>query len=448
VVARNETPAPVFNSYMSSSFARARGILRFAFPLALFAVTACREAPLGFGPTPAAARRNGDEFLGAYSARYTNLTRPARFTYIRMNLGRGTLIPSRVFNDTLLWSARLGDTTRLLVYNGFFTGERYTYGLRANPERLEQLGDSYHSSRLRRRSRDEYEWTTTNDFHVGSMPPNALASVVSRALRATEELGGAGARANYRSGFPRSTAVLGRLYAVDSLRVVPDREGASTIWLTISADPERLRATHPSLADYLRKYIDRTNMRVTILDQRGARWLEMTLRQKQMHLRIRSRDGRFAPLEGPVRSLPDSLVMRSDFTTRILLFDVGWRNLLTDMTLVRGESDQAWQFRMTREPAWELPPLTGLFIRTPLRRPFAGAGVNFRIGFRTLPNGSTAMYRRGFLRVQESTIVRFLGRLSGQAMTDFYGRSELDENSFNGEVFAALRADIREILSD
>ncbi|CAN5359265.1 hypothetical protein BH23GEM2_BH23GEM2_15470 [soil metagenome] len=419
--------------------------------LAAFTVTlatsACREVPLAFGPTPASARQGADDFFAAYSHRFTEINRAPKTAYIRVNLGAGTLIPSRVFADTGIWTAAFGDTARFTEYSAYFTGSRYAFAALDPPDPLDHLADSYHSTRLRRLSGDEYEWTTAAEFVVGRMPPNALPEAVASALRAAEAKGPAGVRADYRSSFRRSTTALGRLYTLDSLSVTRDAEGASLIALTVTADPDRLRRTHAALADYLRKYIDRTEMRAVVLDRRGAAWVEMNVRNRQLHLRLRSRNGQLAPLEGPVRRLPDELVLRSDFSTRILLFDVGWKNLVTDLMLIRNATDQAWQFRATREPEWVLPPLTRRFIRTPLRRPFAGPGVNFRVGFRSLPTGQTSFYRRGLLQVQESAIIRFIGRLSGHAMGDFYGRSEMDEVSFNRDAFAALRADMADILA-
>ena len=408
---------------------------------------ACREAPLAFGPTPAVARQNADDFVASFSHRFTEIVRGPRPAYIRRNLGAGALIPSRVFADTAIWTAAFGDTTRFTEYSAYFTGSRYAFAALEPPDPLDNLADSYHSTRLRRLSADEYEWTTVADFLVGRMAPDALPAVVASALRAAETKGAAGVRADYRASFRRTSAALGRLYTLDSLTITRDAEGASLISLTITADPERLRRTHAALADYLRKYIDRTRLRATFSDRRGVPWVEMNVRDRQLHLRLRSRDGQLAPLQGPVRRLPNELVVNSDFSTRILLFDVGWRSLVTDLTLTRSATDQAWQFRATREPGWVLPPLTRRFIRTPLRRPFAGPGVNFRVGLRTLPGGQTSFYRRGLLQVQESAIIRFIGRLSGRAMGDFYGSSEMDEVSFNRDAFTALRADIAEILA-
>lgn len=413
----------------------------------VLSTSACREAPLAFGPTPAAAQSGAGDFFTAWVNRFTGITRTPKTAYIRMNMGAGALIPSRVFADTGLWTAAFGDTARFTEYSAYFTGSRYAFVDLNPPDRLDNIADSYHSTRLRRLSTDEYEWGTVAEFVVGGMPPNALPAVLASALRATEAKGADGVRADYRTSFRRSTTALGRLYTLDSLNVTRDGEGASLISLTVTVDPERLRRTHAALADYLKKYIDRTRMRATFLDRRGTPWVEMNVRNRQLHLRLRSRDGHLAPLEGPVRRLPDELVVRSDFSTRILLFDVGWKNLVTDLTLIRNTTDHAWQLRSTREPQWELPPLTRRFIRTPLRRPFAGPGVNLRVGFRTLPTGQTSFYRRALLQVQESAIIRFIGRLSGHAMGDFYGRSEMDEVSFNRDAFVALRADIAEILT-
>jgi len=62
------------------------------------------------------------------------------------------------------------------------------------------------------------------------------------------------------------------------------------------------------------------------------------------------------------------------------------------------------------------------------------------------PGNPTIIARRTLTVVQESAILRFLGRLGAEAMGDFVGNSETEENRFSAEVFFALRNDIRGLL--
>jgi hypothetical protein len=65
---------------------------------------------------------------------------------------------------------------------------------------------------------------------------------------------------------------------------------------------------------------------------------------------------------------------------------------------------------------------------------------------RESPSAPTIISRRTSTVVQESAILRFIGKLGATAMGDFVGKSEAEENRFSAEVFAALAQDIRAIL--
>jgi hypothetical protein len=85
-------------------------------------------------------------------------------------------------------------------------------------------------------------------------------------------------------------------------------------------------------------------------------------------------------------------------------------------------------------------------IHTPLKRPFEGSGAMLRLVLHQNPVGQTIIARRSLTVVQESAILRFLGKLGSTAMGDFVGKSETEENRFSAEVFNALRLDIRSLL--
>ena len=58
------------------------------------------------GETPAAARANTTELFHALALRLGPLARSDRLKQIRPRYVRGSLIPSRIFDDTLVWTAR------------------------------------------------------------------------------------------------------------------------------------------------------------------------------------------------------------------------------------------------------------------------------------------------------------------------------------------------------
>jgi hypothetical protein len=190
------------------------------------------------------------------------------------------------------------------------------------------------------------------------------------------------------------------------------------------------------------KYADKVKLHFTLLDSRGAKWIEVTSRDGYITLHVRSRDGHFAPLEGPIRPMPDTLTMRVDFTAKIKLFTIGVEHMTGEWVNIHTEHDRGWALNFTKEPGWVLPPVVGYLIKSPLRRPFEGSGTQFRFTIHDQPGGPTLMSRRGSTTVRESAILRFIGKLGGAAMGDFVSNAEADENRFNVALYTALKADV------
>ena len=102
----------------------------------------------------------------------------------------------------------------------------------------------------------------------------------------------------------------------------------------------------------------------------------------------------------------------------------------------------SWKGELHREPEWVLPLITERLLRTPLRRPFQGSGAMFRIGVRDSVGGQTILLRRLHLEVQESAILRFVGRLGATAMGDYQGLAEREQLAWLREFFAGVVADV------
>jgi len=407
---------------------------------------ACREATTAFGPTTASARNNAEQLYGGIAQRFTNVERNTKFRIARGKLGKNALTPSVIYNDTSVWTAMNSDNSRVVTVEGEFGNNKYIFAAKPTTTAANEPGDSRHTMVLRKISDDQYDWFTNVEIAAGSVTANDLKNVLSAWMKSAEHRTPGAIRDEYRASNPRTTASLARLFSLDSLRVTSDPDGASTIYLGIRLSPEKLRPIMPDFAAYLDKYAKESRYKSVVLDKHGTRWIELAGEKNFMTLKLRSIDGHFAPLSGPLRPIPDDLLIDSEFTTKILLFHVGFRKFIGNVTVIDGDHERGWFIRFTKEPDWKLPPVVGTLIKTPLRRPFEKDGIMFRLALQDAPGRQSIIARRTSATVQESAILRFLNRLSGTAMGDFVGKAETEENRFSADVFNALKADARALL--
>ena len=415
------------------------------FLLAL-APPACRQVGPAFGPNIPLAKQNADEFFYSVGSRFTNIQRPPRIIHARAQFGHFALTPSGVYNDTTIWLAIGPDSARLFGDTGRFSYDRYVVNARVSTTPPDSLTESREIVRLRRLTSNEYEWFTNVDVAVGRIGAKYIADVLAAVLQAGEGRSPAAIRADYTTSFPRTTAALGRLFTIDTLRATPDSDGATTFDLAIKLTPEILKATMPHYAAYIDKYISKGKYRITLTDKTGARWFDAWASNYYMHFKVRSKGGHFAPLEGPVRQMPEALTIHIDLAMKILVFTVGWTDMVGEFNVINTAHERGWAMRFAKEPEWRLPPTVGYLLKSPLRRPFQDPGIPVRISIRDNPGSQTLLNRRGALVVQESGILRFLNRLSGTAVGDFLGPSKREANRFNADAFRALRIDVAAIL--
>jgi hypothetical protein len=420
---------------------------RLLFALAIVALAAaCREAAPAFGPNIPFARQNAEEFFYSVGSRFTNIQRPPRILRARAQFGHYALTPSGIYNDTSIWLAIGPDSARLFGDEGIFSVDRYVVSAKVSTASPDALTESREIVRLRKLTDSEYEWFTNVEVAIGRIGAKNIADVIAASLAGGEGKTAAEVRANYTTGFPRASAALGRLFTIDTLRVTPDAEGATTYDIAIRLTPDILKATMPHYAAYIDKYISKGKYRITLTDKTGARWFDAWAANYYMHFRIRSKGGHFAPLEGAVRAMPESLAIHVDMSMKILIFTVGWTDMVGDFDVINTPHERGWSMRFAKEPEWHLPPTVGYLLKSPLRRPFQGNGIPVRISVRDNPGSQTILNRRGTLVVQESGILRFLNRLSGTAVGDFLGPSEREANRFNADAFRALRIDVADLL--
>jgi hypothetical protein len=392
------------------------------------------------------ARSNAEQVFGGIAQRFTNVYRDPKFQAARGKLGKNALTPSAIFNDTSVWSSMGSDNTRTATVEGEYRNGRYTFTEKPTITQADAPGDARHTMILRRLSEDEFDWYTNVDIAMGGISAKDMQNVISALMKSAEHRSPAAIRADYSESFPRTVAALGRLFTLDSLQSTTDADGATTIYLGWKITPEKMRSAFPAFADYLNKYSKNSTARSVVFDKRGVRWLETTAENNYMTLKIRSINGHFAPFSGPIRPIPDELTLDSEFATRILIFNIGFRKLVGDVNVIDSEHEKGWFIRYTKEPDWRLPSAVSVFIKTPLRRPFKAPGAMFRLALQDSPGKQSILGRRTSATVQESAILRFLNRLSGTAMGDFVGKAEVEENRFSAEAFNAMRLDSRALI--
>lgn len=418
--------------------------IRAALILALGAIS-CRAASLAYGPDLASAKSNADGVFSALEQRYTRVQRDAKFTAARMKIARYALTPSKIENDSTIWTERLGSTgaTRVLSIDGANANGQYTFVTRAAAPLPLRIGDSRHVMRLSPLAEDEYQWATDVDHNVGMIPPSRAGNVFT-ALLASGERAPATIRSDYRAVFPRTMAAVGRLFVLDSVATSVQSDGSTIVSLRVFLDANRLRASNPQMAKYVDKYISSAKYHLRLTDKSGAEWFDANApTADRVTLRFRSKNGVLQPLLGAARAMPDSLLFNVEAYAKFGMFTVGVSEMQGSFVHVHTPTDHGWWMRFQKEPEWHLPLAAKQLIRSPLRRPFEGSGVLFRIGFRNTPGAPTMLYRKLDLAVRESAIMRFIGSLGFTAMNDYAGGVEAEENRFLAEMFGAMRADIR-----
>jgi len=431
-----------------------RHLVRFTALAALVPLAGCRQIAPAFGPNLSGARQNAEEFFYSIGSRFTNIQRPPRITHARAQFGHYALTPSGIYNDTSVWLAIGADSARLFGDEGHFSYDRYIVSARLSTTTPDSVTESREIVRLRKLTDNEYEWFTNVDVALGRLPAKTISDVLAAALLGGEGKSPAAIRADYTTSFPRTVAALGRLYTLDTLNATTDAQGATTYELAIRLTPDILKATMPHYAAYIDKYVSKGKYRVSLTDKTGAHWFDAWAGDRYMHFKVRSKGGHFAPLEGPIRQMPEgpirqmpeALTIRSDMSIKILVFTVGWTEMIGDFEVINTPHERGWSMRFAKEPNWTLPPTMGYLLKASLRRPFQGEGIPIRISIKDAPGSQTLLNRRFALTVQESGILRFLNRLSGTAVGDFLGPSEREANRFNADAFRALRLDVAALL--
>ncbi|MEO5568064.1 MAG: hypothetical protein ABIR92_06210 [Gemmatimonadaceae bacterium] len=419
---------------------------RAALAIAVLGVAnACAESVRAVGDGPKDRASKVEEISDAIAGRFTNPERSGRFESTRRKLVSGSLHPSRVFSDTSLWTTITNPAVRSLRAHGGLTERGYRFDI-AERGPLTNIADTRHVITLRRIGDGEYQWATGVDFAIGSITAKDVGGMLERLLTAGHDRDASIMRLGARGAFPRTAAVMSRLFTIDSLSFKPGPQGTTTVTMIAGIHTGTLRKTAPHFADYLAKYVDRSRYRFLVTDKAGAPFFEAVGADRKITFRYRARADGIVSYLGPPRPMPDSLRMISDLTMQVKMFNVGWRNLVTDFTISRGDRSRSWHFVARTEPDWELPLVTARLIRSPLRRPFQGSGSSLEVAVIDSAGGQTVLARRARLEVRESSILRFLSSLVSRIFDDLDAAVEREEAEFVRELMGAFQQDARAIL--
>jgi hypothetical protein len=450
-VLRPATVAPSRTASRGAVRVAVRAAVRIAFtaPLGLAATVAgCSDT---FTPASAA---HADQLFASVADRFSPNIYDARYNTARVKLAQSALVPSRIFDDSAVWTARPSVSSRALFVIGASAADgNYRFESKPWLPPITRTGESRHAITLERDASNKFRWDTRVDLGVGAITADEVADALMALLEAPAERTERALRADYRASFPRSMAAFGRGFVLDSMKITPSAPGgpggpgATSVELRFAFRPELMKPAFPALSEYVDKYLGPAKYRFTVTDRAGATLFDIRGRDRAMTIRYRVARGKLVSLAGPAKPWPDSLRLSADISLKVKFFTVGFHELITDFVISNqrsaGAHERAWTVLAQREPEWDLPLITERLIRSPLRRPFEGPGSSFRLAVRDSAGAQSFFSRRTRLQVQESSIMRFIGSLASHAMGELDDKVEAEEHRFLREGFLALQADAR-----
>lgn len=408
----------------------------------------CRAAAYAHGSDLASAQANLDALVSGFEYRFTNVTRQPKVNYGRMRIARYAFAPSKLVEDTAIWTAmqtvRSG-ALREAEWQAGLVNNQFQFVARHDTPTPAKVGDQRHLISVTQRGEDDWFWHTVVEHHVGTLPPSRL-DAVARAFFQSAERPASAMRADYRTAFPKTATALGRLLSIDTIITTSQLDGSTLVAMQIRIDARNIAPGFPSYAKFLQKYVEPTRYRVRLSDRNGAEWWDAQAVNRILTVRFRTRNGELQPLSGGVRRMPDTLVLMTDAIARMGMFSVGFSNMVGEFVHVDTPRERAWQIRFRQEPKWHLPLIAERLLSSAIRRPFEGQGVYFKLGMRLGPSGQTISERVIDVAVKESAIMRWLGNLGFGAMSDFAGKVEEEENRFLIELFRAMRTDMENLV--
>jgi hypothetical protein len=421
------------------------GRVSLLLALAGLALPGCRTVAhqLAAGPGGPAGPR---ELIQALADRFGPIDREPGFDSLRPKLAAAALVPSRVFDDPSAWRTR-GDGWRAVDLDGYSSGGVYRIGTRAEslPPRLP--GQYRERVQLRRVDGGRFEWHVTEELALGPTRPSDLARALDALFRGAGHATEASARAEIASALPRASAKVGLLLRLEQVALVHDAAGATSVQLAVRITPAGIRSFAPRYAAFLEKYSTPIRASLTMADPDGVPWWTLAGADNLWVARLRVRDGSLVPLEGPAeRRLPGSLLATADFSTRMGHFKVGAQGIVSRVALTRTATEKGLSARFVEKPDWRLPFLVEALLHSPLHYPFEPPGSEVSWALRETPDGTlfAGLYRA---RVHETWILRWLGGMMGNAVSEFRRGAEREADQYHRECLLALRDDVTALVA-
>ena len=380
-------------------------------------------------------------FAQALADRFGPIDREAGFDALRPKLNRASFVPSRAFDDRTVWT-EWGADWRALEFIGFTSGAAYRVGVRTKAPRPSAPGDYWNRVRLLQIGAGRFEWAVSEELAVGPVRPSDLAEAVDTLFRGLERATETSARAAIAEAFPRASAKLGLLLRIELLALQKDADGATSVRFAVRITPAGIRSFAPRGADYIEKYSRPIRAFGALVDSQRTTWWTLEVADHLWVLNLRVRDGSLVPLNGAAdRRLPGRLRAQARVATRMGRFGVGAQNIAADVSLTRTPAEQGLSARFLEEPDWQLPFLVETLLNSPLRFPFEAPGSEVDWAVRETPGGTllTGFYRA---RVRETWILRWLGGMMGNAITEFRSGAEAEVDRYLRDCLLALRDDL------
>jgi hypothetical protein len=363
----------------------------------------------------------------------------------RPRLARYSTTPSRLLDEEDIWTGR-SHNDRTIEITGTRRDGKYVLSHRAGAPSPRVPGDARHTMRLQVLGEDVFRWTSADEVALGPISVSDLDRALTAIFSAAEQHDADAILAATRATFPRASTSLARMFAIDSLRTTRDADDATSVVLGLGLRPARAGRSFASLGPYAQKYWVPLRWHVTLRDSLDTRWADFTKRDSSIVFRFRVKDGSLAPIGARPRRLDDVMRLTIHASAKVGPFRVGVEDLEARTLRVTSPNRIAIALRFFDEPEWQLPPLVARLLRSPLRRPFEGAGSLIRYGVRTEARASSdtlsTVWRDIDVTVQESGILRFFGRLGGTALGDFRAGAEREAEQLWGESLRALAADV------
>ncbi len=392
------------------------------------------------GPTPAGARQKVDDALASFQLSSTNIQLSPKVAAAFATVDQTLLVPSYIYGDTSKWTASAPDTRTLTIGATFRDGH---YDVVPDSAAPADLGASRRIVRLQRFGRQQFRWTMFVEQALGSLTVEDLDRAIRAILGQAAQMTNSVFRAAETARYPRTAAALSRLLSLDSL--VTRRDSLRTrIRLIVGVNIARLASTYPHYAAALRTTAEPTRIHAVATDDLGAEWLRLDFGGGRFALEIATTPtGHVAPLGGPLRPLPDSLTLHTDYSTKMSMFSFGVRDLVSHITLFDRAHVYGARLVFTREPTWDFPLALDRLVTAPLARPFADSGARYELLVADTVGRQTEFQQRYEFDVEESPILRWLNRVSAHLNTAFSDSATAELNAFFANFLAAARADIR-----